>query len=470
LTIRPRLQADAPDDFESREDVSSSAAVLKPATNPAAKIGSNENNPPVPAWLSSRNRSVQPGRPANGNGHEGASASGRSTGKRAERDWQYDWDAATPAAAKSQGKQRGRLFLPRKSAVQARQGRPIVRRLILSAACLAIVAAMGGGFLLLSGHGFKQTVPVAAQIKQKKAPVVAENATAKPVETKQASVKAAEAVSPKAAAASASTSVNEAQKAAALPARTKAATVAKLPAPDSARWASNVVPPDRALSNAHGGKPAPQSMTAFASASGAVTPAPAGRPAGDAKSAPEMKSASLTPSSNADDAATSSIPDDQAPAEKTNPATKDAAPEAASKPVESGGRHAVVTTATNMRAGPENRSHVLLVVPAKASVELFGCDQWCKVAYNGHEGYIYKSFVSRSGRVHVPAAAHRATTEKSRVASTDSGKLIGGAVVDSGASTAAAQPAAPAAAPAQPAQPAASGPAALPATMGHDRH
>jgi len=447
---------------------------MKPSANSTAKIGSNENSPPIPAWLSSQNRSAQPGVAANGNGREHAAAVGDAS-KRAGRDWQYDWDAAAPIAPALEGKQRRRLFMPRNSTALVHRGRPIARRLIISAACLAIVAAVGGGFLLISRHGMKQTAPVAAQIRHKKAPAVAEGAAAKSTQVKQAKV--AEAASPKAAPPKASAGVNEAQKAAALPTRNKAATtVAQLPSPDSARWAPNVVPPDRALSNAHGGKPAAQSMAAFAPASLNAKSGPDAKPAQDnAEPAAEVKSASLTPAPKADDAKTGSIPNDDAnAAEKARSTLDDVVRSSASKPAETGGRHAVVTTATNMRAGPENHSHVLLVVPAKASVELFSCDQWCKVAYDGHQGYIYKSFVSRSGHVHEPAAARRAPVERSKVASTDSGKLIGGAVVDNGAAnTVASQPAA-AAAPSQPAQPAAAQPAAsqaaVPPTMGHDRH
>lgn len=466
MTIRPRLKADAPDDLDSDEEFRSGAPV-KPAANPAAKIGSNENNPQIPAWLSSGHRPVQPGAPANGNGPKGAVASARSIEKRAGRDWQYDWEAAAPASPAPDGKQRRRIFLPRNSAAPVRRGRPIARRLILSAACLAIVAAIGGGFLLLSGHGFKQTAPVVAQVKQKKAPAIAEGTAAKPAEVRQANGNSAEAGSPKAAAATAPTGVNEAQKAAALPARKAAATVAQLPSPESARWAPNVVPPDRALSNAHGGKP--QSMTAFAPAAGAAKPASDIKPASDAKPDAVVKSAALTPAPKADDAETSSIPADTDTAGKASPAAKEAAPEGASKPIETGGRRAVVTTAVKLHASAENHSRVLAVVPAKASVELFSCDQWCKIAYDGHEGFIYKEFVRRSGHVHSPAATHRAPAERSKVASTDSGKIIGGAVVDNGGSQAA-KPAATPAAASQPAQPAATQTAAPPQTMGHDRH
>ena len=464
MTIRPRLKADAPDRLDSREGIRSSAPVAQSTAKPAAKIGFNENNPQIPAWLSSRNRSGPP-EVANRNVHE-SGATGADK-KQARREWLYDWDSTPAMAPAVDGKQRRRLFLPRNSAAAAGRGRPVARRLIASAACLALVAAIGGGFLLFSGQGFKPTAPVVTPVKQKKAPAVAER-TAKPAGLQQAT--AAEPGAPTRAVANAPAGVNEAQKSAALPARNKATAVATPPSPDSARWASNVVPPDRALSNAHGGKPASvtQSLAAFAPASVDAKPETAMKPArNDAKPAVEVKSASLTPTPNADDAETSSIPNDKNAAEKGRSTLEDVVRSGASKPIERGGRHAVVTTATNLRAGPENHSHVLIVVPARASVELFSCDQWCKVAYRGHEGYIYKEFVSRSGRVHAPVAARRAPAEKKRVASTDSGKLIGGAVVDSGASKgSAAQPAATPAPSSSPAQPA----APLPPTMGHDRH
>ena len=455
MTIRPKLKADAPDDPDSRNDVWSNAPALKSTTIPAAKTGSNENTPQVPAWLANRD---QTGRAANMNGREPLAAPGDEAGGGAGRDWQYDWDAPLSRGTVPE-KPRRRFFLPR-GAVGAPtgRGRLVARRLIISAACLAIVAAIGGGVVLFSGHPALQSVATATQVEKKKAPVIAGNKAVKPQETKQL-VKTAEAGAAKAPA-----GVNETQKVGALPIRSAAA---KLPSPDSARWASNVVSPSKALSGALAGKPAPttRSIAAYAPANGDAKPGPDVKAAPEARAAPEVKSASLTPAPKADDARTSSIPDEGNAAEKARTTMEDVAHSGA-KPISTGGSRAVVTTAVNLRVGRDNRSHVLTVVPAGASVELFGCDQWCKIAYDGHEGFVYKEFVRHSG--HVPAVArsrHEKAAGKVASSGSENNKLIGGAVVDAGSTKAAvtSEPAPAAAAP-KPAQPA----AAEPPTMRND--
>lgn len=56
-------------------------------------------------------------------------------------------------------------------------------------------------------------------------------------------------------------------------------------------------------------------------------------------------------------------------------------------------RTALVNAPVNLRKGPGAKHGVLTVIPRKAKVEVFDCDQWCKVGYEGRTGYIYKSFV-----------------------------------------------------------------------------
>ena len=56
-------------------------------------------------------------------------------------------------------------------------------------------------------------------------------------------------------------------------------------------------------------------------------------------------------------------------------------------------RTASVNAAVNLRKGPGAKHGVMMVIPRKAKVEIFDCDQWCKVGYEGRTGYIYKSFV-----------------------------------------------------------------------------
>lgn len=52
-----------------------------------------------------------------------------------------------------------------------------------------------------------------------------------------------------------------------------------------------------------------------------------------------------------------------------------------------------IRTAVNMRASPDKDAKVLAVVPAKTYVSVIECDSWCKIAYEGQEGYVYKRYV-----------------------------------------------------------------------------
>lgn len=56
---------------------------------------------------------------------------------------------------------------------------------------------------------------------------------------------------------------------------------------------------------------------------------------------------------------------------------------------------AVVTMAVKMRAGEDNDSDVVKVLPAKANVEVLSCKGWCKVSYDGQEGYVFKRFLKQ---------------------------------------------------------------------------
>lgn len=56
--------------------------------------------------------------------------------------------------------------------------------------------------------------------------------------------------------------------------------------------------------------------------------------------------------------------------------------------------NARVTTAVNMRSGPQSGSRVLSIVPTGATVNVVSCDGWCQIAYNGRTGWVYKSFLS----------------------------------------------------------------------------
>lgn len=68
------------------------------------------------------------------------------------------------------------------------------------------------------------------------------------------------------------------------------------------------------------------------------------------------------------------------------------------KPATTGGGAARVTAAVNMRSSPKKGAGVLMVVPAGSAVQVFSCDGWCQIAYNGRTGWIYKNFLSTTSR------------------------------------------------------------------------
>lgn len=90
-----------------------------------------------------------------------------------------------------------------------------------------------------------------------------------------------------------------------------------------------------------------------------------------------------------DGAQTAAIPavDPQAPA-----AAQDDSDQAKAKPrkVAATGR---ILRAVTMRTGPKKNAAAMVTVPAKTSVQVMGCKQWCQIVYNGKRGWIYKSYI-----------------------------------------------------------------------------
>lgn len=74
-----------------------------------------------------------------------------------------------------------------------------------------------------------------------------------------------------------------------------------------------------------------------------------------------------------------------------------AAPAAADDADTAGGgagmRPATVSSAVNMRAGPDNDAEVVKVLPARAGIDAEADCNWCKVVHEGTTGYVYKSFI-----------------------------------------------------------------------------
>ncbi len=98
----------------------------------------------------------------------------------------------------------------------------------------------------------------------------------------------------------------------------------------------------------------------------------------------------------ADEEKTAAIPADK-PAAVQSAAANETPPANTAKPQPAAsigkGR---ITTAVNMRAGPADESKVLRTIPARATVDIITCKGWCKVAYEGQQGWIYKKFLNRS--------------------------------------------------------------------------
>lgn len=74
-------------------------------------------------------------------------------------------------------------------------------------------------------------------------------------------------------------------------------------------------------------------------------------------------------------------------------AAPEAADEAAAAAGRAGMRPATVSSAVNMRAGPDNDAEVVKVLPARAGIDAEADCNWCKVVHEGATGYVYKSFI-----------------------------------------------------------------------------
>jgi uncharacterized protein YraI len=59
---------------------------------------------------------------------------------------------------------------------------------------------------------------------------------------------------------------------------------------------------------------------------------------------------------------------------------------------------AVVTDNLNLRSGPGIRHAIIDAIPAGASVQVQSCGaSWCRVVWNGQEGYASRNYLARGG-------------------------------------------------------------------------
>ncbi|QND66731.1 SH3 domain-containing protein [Mesorhizobium loti] len=52
-----------------------------------------------------------------------------------------------------------------------------------------------------------------------------------------------------------------------------------------------------------------------------------------------------------------------------------------------------ILRAVTMRSGPKKNAAAIGTVPARTSVQVMSCKQWCQITYNGKTGWIYKSYI-----------------------------------------------------------------------------
>jgi hypothetical protein len=102
--------------------------------------------------------------------------------------------------------------------------------------------------------------------------------------------------------------------------------------------------------------------------------------------------------SNPDGAQTAAIPQVQPQTPEQQPAASDDGSRAKAKPrkVAAAGNGRILRAVT-MRSGPKKNAAAIATVPARTSVQVTNCKQWCQIVYNGKTGWIYKSYIKTGG-------------------------------------------------------------------------
>ncbi|TPK92992.1 MULTISPECIES: SH3 domain-containing protein [unclassified Mesorhizobium] len=110
--------------------------------------------------------------------------------------------------------------------------------------------------------------------------------------------------------------------------------------------------------------------------------------------ASETPAAAKKPGDKMDGAQTAAIPEAKPQVPDPQPAATDGAaqPKPKSQKV-SAAANGRILRAVTMRSGPKKGASAITTVPAKASVQVMNCKQWCEIVYNGKHGWVYKSYV-----------------------------------------------------------------------------
>ncbi|TPM39159.1 SH3 domain-containing protein [Mesorhizobium sp. B2-3-4] len=99
--------------------------------------------------------------------------------------------------------------------------------------------------------------------------------------------------------------------------------------------------------------------------------------------------------SKPDGAQTAAIPAVQPQAPQQKPANAqgdDGTVKAKPRKVAAAGSGRILRAVT-MRSAPKKGAAPIGTVPARTSVQLMGCKQWCEIVYNGKRGWVYKSYI-----------------------------------------------------------------------------
>lgn len=103
--------------------------------------------------------------------------------------------------------------------------------------------------------------------------------------------------------------------------------------------------------------------------------------------------------SNPDGAKTAAIPQVQPQAPEQQPAASDddnSKVKAKPRKVAAAGNGRILRAVT-MRSGPKKNAGAIGTVPARTSVQVMNCKQWCQIVYNGKTGWVYKSYIKTGG-------------------------------------------------------------------------
>jgi hypothetical protein len=307
-----------------------------------------------------------------------------------------------------------------------REGSSLARRVLIPTGALALLAGVAfGAFYLMHTFAAGPDAAVAnaaAPAKAETAVAAAQIPATKAAPAEAAKANAAAGSDPKSAPnqdVAGRVASAAAVKTAAIPA---SGAAVKVPAPDNARWggAADDKPAASEAAQADGAA-APKVDDPQSAPVSTEAPKVAASKAEAAKTEAPKKLAYASPSQASahpvDKAVTAALPpasasrEEALPGVNTNPlsvpanASADEADDAAG----SGGYVGTVRTAVKLHAGPSNGSRSIGVVPGKATVHVLNCNGWCKVSYQGREGYVFKSFL---GHGSAPTAAQKAAPEK----------------------------------------------------------